>query len=555
MKPNDDDPASSLPAPDKKPSCYRLQPLPNAGIGCVTTKFIPKGTVIIEEIPVITVYGHEFSPEGLKDLDSDRNNDEKEALVEGKFQKLLVDSTRTKIISTAGGTSSSSSCASSYYKDLSRRFNCNLCENDTADEYFPECLTPAEKVKRMYDMFAEEDAGDTDGDAKPHEKSDGAIANENPHDKKSAYGIFLSNAFSFYSDQVLGLGENNNNGTTSNETCHAEQHQPTSKNIFCSKHGNTNNASNNDNSKVTVGLYPLCGKLNHSCSANLDFTHEKLRNVDLEDHYVEEDPEVCHAETRRPDEQQPCYLMRVFTTRDVQPGEELCISYNYEQCFEPRKQRQEFFRSNFRFDCSCEACGNNVTGCREGEVCDAGCEHTATLAAADVQQQENRSNYMTESDRNRRTCREAQRRVIELHNSNALDDEKLLERGVAKEMIELVDEVIFPLLEKEKLLRPEDIRDYGRIAAECCDFYFRGPSEDARADNAGRSRSSKSTVNYKEKLKYAKLGLEAARVMEAKLQDRDDYEEETGPVSVQSWKKMVKAIEYRMKMARRFGGK
>lgn len=76
------------------------------------------------------------------------------------------------------------------------------------------------------------------------------------------------------------------------------------------------------------GLYVTQSKLNHSCYPN--------------------------AEARFPYSN---YIVAVTATKDIQPGEEICISY-VDECFLERSRhtRQKFLAENYLFICKCIKC-------------------------------------------------------------------------------------------------------------------------------------------------------------------------------------------------------
>ena len=82
------------------------------------------------------------------------------------------------------------------------------------------------------------------------------------------------------------------------------------------------------NDTNALGLYPTAARLNHSCSPNVSYGFDG-------------------------------WTMRMYTTRDVQPGEELCSCYTDVVYHGSREYRQAYMDAKFNFECQCHAvCGN-----------------------------------------------------------------------------------------------------------------------------------------------------------------------------------------------------
>ena len=81
-----------------------------------------------------------------------------------------------------------------------------------------------------------------------------------------------------------------------------------------------------------TGLFVTQSKINHSCCPN--------------------------AEARFPYSN---YIVAVTATKDIQPGEEICISY-LDECFLERSRhtRQKFLAENYLFVCKCIKCESQV---------------------------------------------------------------------------------------------------------------------------------------------------------------------------------------------------
>eukprot|EP00429_Kryptoperidinium_foliaceum_P049091 CAMPEP_0176104808 /NCGR_PEP_ID=MMETSP0120_2-20121206/52592_1 /TAXON_ID=160619 /ORGANISM="Kryptoperidinium foliaceum, Strain CCMP 1326" /LENGTH=353 /DNA_ID=CAMNT_0017438917 /DNA_START=61 /DNA_END=1123 /DNA_ORIENTATION=+ len=55
------------------------------------------------------------------------------------------------------------------------------------------------------------------------------------------------------------------------------------------------------------------------------------------------------------------WTIRLFTSRNISRGEELCLSYNQVIYYHTREERRKVLQNKYRFDCQCAAC------CHEGE--------------------------------------------------------------------------------------------------------------------------------------------------------------------------------------------
>jgi hypothetical protein len=74
----------------------------------------------------------------------------------------------------------------------------------------------------------------------------------------------------------------------------------------------------------SLGLYPIAARLNHSCSPNVGYGFDG-------------------------------WTIRMYTTRDVQPGEELTDCYSDVVYHGSREFRQEYLEEKFHFQCQCHA--------------------------------------------------------------------------------------------------------------------------------------------------------------------------------------------------------
>ena len=81
------------------------------------------------------------------------------------------------------------------------------------------------------------------------------------------------------------------------------------------------------NDEGSRGLYPTISRFNHSCKPNIGYGFNG-------------------------------WEMRLYTTRDVQKGEELCTCYSDMVYFHNRLERGEFLKSKFNFDCFCSGCND-----------------------------------------------------------------------------------------------------------------------------------------------------------------------------------------------------
>ena len=82
------------------------------------------------------------------------------------------------------------------------------------------------------------------------------------------------------------------------------------------------------NEEGSRGLYPTISRFNHSCKPNIGYGFNG-------------------------------WEMRLYTTSDVQEGEELCTCYSDMVYFHNRIERGEFLKSKFNFDCICRGCNIN----------------------------------------------------------------------------------------------------------------------------------------------------------------------------------------------------
>jgi hypothetical protein len=73
-----------------------------------------------------------------------------------------------------------------------------------------------------------------------------------------------------------------------------------------------------------LGLYPIAGRMNHSCSPNMGYGFDG-------------------------------WTIRMYTTRDIQPGEELTGCYSDVVYHGSREFRQAFLQGKFHFRCQCRA--------------------------------------------------------------------------------------------------------------------------------------------------------------------------------------------------------
>lgn len=110
-----------------------------------------------------------------------------------------------------------------------------------------------------------------------------------------------------------------------------------------------------------TGLYVTQSKLNHSCRPN--------------------------AEARFPYSN---YIVAIAATRDIQPGEEICISY-LDECFLERSRhtRQKYLAENYLFLCKCIKCEeqiNDVDLTSEDEADDSENEETGNDGDAPIEE-------------------------------------------------------------------------------------------------------------------------------------------------------------------------
>ena len=82
------------------------------------------------------------------------------------------------------------------------------------------------------------------------------------------------------------------------------------------------------NEEGSRGLYPTISRFNHSCRPNIGYGFNG-------------------------------WEMRLYTTSDVQEGEELCTCYSDMVYFHNRLERGEFLKRKFNFDCICSGCNSN----------------------------------------------------------------------------------------------------------------------------------------------------------------------------------------------------
>jgi len=82
------------------------------------------------------------------------------------------------------------------------------------------------------------------------------------------------------------------------------------------------------NEEGSRGLYPTISRFNHSCKPNVGYGFNG-------------------------------WEMRLYTTSDVQEGEELCTCYSDMVYFHNRIERGEFLKSKFNFDCICSGCNSS----------------------------------------------------------------------------------------------------------------------------------------------------------------------------------------------------
>ena len=85
-----------------------------------------------------------------------------------------------------------------------------------------------------------------------------------------------------------------------------------------------------------LALYPLISRLNHSCKPNIGYGFDGWK-------------------------------MRLFTTRDIEPGEELTSCYSDVVLIHPRTTRMGYLKAKFNFDCQCDGCSSEQH-CPESDV-------------------------------------------------------------------------------------------------------------------------------------------------------------------------------------------
>ncbi len=84
------------------------------------------------------------------------------------------------------------------------------------------------------------------------------------------------------------------------------------------------------------GLYPTISRFNHSCKPNVGYGFNG-------------------------------WEMRLYTTSDIQEGEELCTCYSDMVYFHNRIERGEFLKHKFNFDCICSGCNSDDKNDDAGE--------------------------------------------------------------------------------------------------------------------------------------------------------------------------------------------
>lgn len=77
-----------------------------------------------------------------------------------------------------------------------------------------------------------------------------------------------------------------------------------------------------------LGLYPIISRFNHSCTPNVGYGFDG-------------------------------WQVRMYTTRDIEAGEELTVCYSDVVYFHPREFRQAYLRVKGNFDCICVGCNPN----------------------------------------------------------------------------------------------------------------------------------------------------------------------------------------------------
>ncbi len=77
-----------------------------------------------------------------------------------------------------------------------------------------------------------------------------------------------------------------------------------------------------------LGLYPIISRFNHSCTPNIGYGFDG-------------------------------WQVRMYTTRDIEAGEELTVCYSDMVYFHPREFRQAYLRVKGNFDCICVGCNPN----------------------------------------------------------------------------------------------------------------------------------------------------------------------------------------------------
>ncbi|KAL7467925.1 hypothetical protein ACHAXS_008156 [Conticribra weissflogii] len=93
--------------------------------------------------------------------------------------------------------------------------------------------------------------------------------------------------------------------------------------------------------KKGLGLYPIISRFNHSCTPNVGYGFDG-------------------------------WNMRLYTTRDVEEGEELNTCYSDMVYFHTREMRKLFLKTKFNFDCVCKGCNPDPSSlsssCCDGET-------------------------------------------------------------------------------------------------------------------------------------------------------------------------------------------
>eukprot|EP01038_Epipyxis_sp_PR26KG_P010300 gene10300-13846_t len=90
------------------------------------------------------------------------------------------------------------------------------------------------------------------------------------------------------------------------------------------------------------------GRLNHSCSPNVCLSYEIINSNFDNNHST-------NASIGSANQKNNTLFIKMLTTKQILPGEEICISYLSNLCVD-LNQRKELLNDSFHFNCNCERC-------------------------------------------------------------------------------------------------------------------------------------------------------------------------------------------------------